>query len=94
MRVPTVKIKHPKHGVMIVNESDWALGSIPGVNLGSDWTRIGEKHGDKDEAKAVKAAKDQRKLVDAAAKNAENIEKRAKIAQKRKNAKTKPPLDE
>lgn len=92
MRVPTVKIKHPKHGIMIVNESDWALGSIPGVNLGSDWTRIGEKHGDGD--KAVKEAKKQRELVEATRKNAENIEKRAKIALARKNAKTKQPIDE
>ena len=82
MRVPTVKIKHPKRGTMIVNETDWALGSIPGVDLGSDWTRVGERTGDGDAA--VAEAKNQRKIVEAQRVVAERVQKLAKGKETRK----------
>lgn len=44
--VPTVTLRNRSSGrTMIVNETDYALGSIPGVRLGGDWERIGETRG-------------------------------------------------
>jgi len=65
MRIPTVRVKCRKTGKeMTINESDWALGSIPGVDMGG-WDRIGETHGDREfEALAVQAGKDQRETVE------------------------------
>ena len=62
MRIATVKIRHRGSGkILIVNEIDWAMGSVPGVSF-ADWDRIGERRGDGDEA--MEAAKAQRELVE------------------------------
>lgn len=74
MRVPTITVRHTDGRTMVVNESDYALGSIPGVHIGSDWTRISETHGDANVDEAVKAAKDQRNMVEAQALKAPALE--------------------
>ena len=64
MRIPTVKVKCRRTGkISVINESDWALGSVPGVSM-AGWDRIGEQRGDVDADNAIAAALKQRELVE------------------------------
>jgi hypothetical protein len=76
MRVPTVKVRCRETGrIMVINEVDWAFGSIPGVDMGG-WDRIRETHGDGDEA--VAAAKAQRELVERQIPKGEKLDAKSK----------------
>ena len=81
MRVPTIKLRNRGTGqVIVVNESDYILGSIPGVCIGSGWDRIGETHGDpNDEHLAFEAAAATRKLVEAQAIRGAELDRMNKV---------------
>lgn len=60
MRIPTVTLKHKSTGeTIVVNECDYALGSIPGIDLSTNkYVRVSETHGNSDEAQAIEEAKE------------------------------------
>lgn len=62
MRVPTVKLRRKSDGkVFTVNETDYADGKLPGMNVKLDgFERVGEERGEdkkEDQKKADDAAK-------------------------------------
>lgn len=82
MRVPTVILRHRETGqVLKVNLSDYILGSLPGISLGSTtWERVGETHGDEgEEHLAMQAAYEQRHLVESQRKRGEELDRMNKV---------------
>lgn len=69
MRVPTVTLRHKSSGqVIVVNENDYANGSLPGapevcIN-GSDWERVSETGGDAGAAEVAAADSDLARLLE------------------------------
>ena len=77
MRIPTVTLKNKKGETIVVNASDYAEGSIPGINLNSGWSLVKEAGGT-DEGHT--AAKENRAVVEKQAAKAEELEAKAKKA--------------
>lgn len=75
--IPTVTIKHKSSGAeLVINQSDWAEGNLPGINLGSEWSAVTEDNRGGDEGH--EAGEEARKLAQTAHENQDKAEERAK----------------